>query len=340
MTHGPRRARPTLRTVADLAGVSIATASNVLSGRDDGRVRVSGATRSTVLAVAERVGYVPNRAAQAVRTGRTRVVQLALNAMSDPWSWALAEAVAARSRREGLVTSVLVGGDWYGSLRLQDGDVAFVDAVDDTDETRKRLEELAHGGRRLIVMSQVLEPDGIDIVRSDPLPGCRLAVRHLLGLSHDLGCLTHRSAIGTGLSRHGVYREELEAAGVAYDPTRVETFENTPASAFAAAVRLLSAPRRPRGVYATTDFAGRAVISAAQALGLRVPDDVLVTGAGNSPDASTVSPTLTTAGPVGFFDAVADLVVARALDDEAPRLHEFTWTLHVGGSTVRPHPGG
>ncbi|ASP34156.1 LacI family DNA-binding transcriptional regulator [Labrenzia sp. VG12] len=67
--------RPTLRTVAAEAGVAVTTVSRALA--DD--PRIAEATRKRIAAVADRLGYVPNRAAQRLRTGRTKVISLLLN---------------------------------------------------------------------------------------------------------------------------------------------------------------------------------------------------------------------------------------------------------------------
>ncbi|MEM9631088.1 MAG: substrate-binding domain-containing protein [Pseudomonadota bacterium] len=67
--------RPTLRTVAAEAGVAVTTVSRALA--DD--PRIAEATRKRIAEVAHTLGYVPNRAAQRLRTGRTKVISLLLN---------------------------------------------------------------------------------------------------------------------------------------------------------------------------------------------------------------------------------------------------------------------
>jgi LacI family transcriptional regulator len=67
--------KPTLRTVADATGFSVATVSRALA--DD--PRIAAKTRATVAAAAEKLGYIPDRAARRLRTGRTQVIALLLN---------------------------------------------------------------------------------------------------------------------------------------------------------------------------------------------------------------------------------------------------------------------
>lgn len=74
-TTAPPRGKPTLRTVAQATGFAVATVSRALAGDP----RIAKATRAKVNAAAERLGYVPDRAARRLRTGRTQVLTLLLN---------------------------------------------------------------------------------------------------------------------------------------------------------------------------------------------------------------------------------------------------------------------
>ncbi len=70
-----RSKKPTLRTIAERTGFAVTTVSRALSGDE----RIAEATRETVAEAARAVGYVPDRAAQRLRTGRTKVISLLVN---------------------------------------------------------------------------------------------------------------------------------------------------------------------------------------------------------------------------------------------------------------------
>lgn len=72
---GKQRGKPTLRTVADATGFAVTTVSRALSGDP----KIAPATRQKVAEAARRLGYVPDRAAQRLRTGRTKVITLLIN---------------------------------------------------------------------------------------------------------------------------------------------------------------------------------------------------------------------------------------------------------------------
>jgi LacI family transcriptional regulator len=340
MTEAMQRepARPTLKMVAQAAGVSTATVSYVLSGRSKGGPGVSDSTARRVHEAAAALNYHPNRFAQAVRTGRTGVVQLSLHMLSDPWSLAVADAVNTAANEHGLTTMILADGDWFSALERQPADVAFIDGIGaDRADGRRRLATLVERGQKLVVFDETLEPDGFDVIRSDALPGSRLAVDHLLERRDDIACLTTRGAATSDRpSRFSVFRDALAERGRAVRDERVAFFQDTQASAFTAALELLSRPDRPDGIYATTDFAAIAAINAAHRLGLRVPDDVAVIGVGNTPDGSLIEPALSTVGPVDFYRQQAQVIVDRALQEPGiplGELHAFEWSLIVRDST-------
>ncbi|CAN7196554.1 LacI family transcriptional regulator [Microbacterium foliorum] len=332
--------RPTLKMVAERAGVSTATVSYVFSGRSGAAsgAGVAEATAARVLAAADELNYRPNIAARTIRTGRSGMVQLSLHMLSDPWSLAVADAVNAEANRHGLTTLILADGDWHAALDRVESDVAYLDGVGIDEDAERKLADLVQRGQRLVVFSEHLEPAGFDVVRSDAIPGCELAMEHLLERHTAIGCLAAEGAVRlapTQVTRYTPYLEKMAGAGLEVDPDWTVTYTEGQASAFAAAVQLLSKDDRPSAIYATTDFAAIAAINAAHMLGLRVPHDVAVIGVGNTPDAQLVAPTLTTVGPTDFYDRQARIIIDRAFaaDDSPGQLHEFAWSLFSGAST-------
>ena len=93
----------TLKDIATAVGVSVATVSNVLNDRPNvGRV-----IRQKVLRAANKMGYRPNRAAQAMRTGRTRAIGLVLPDLTNPFFPELAQAVENTARSLGLLVCLV-----------------------------------------------------------------------------------------------------------------------------------------------------------------------------------------------------------------------------------------
>lgn len=336
-----RPKRPTLRMVAEAAGVSTATASYVLSGRARGATGVSVRTSARVRDAATRLGYHPDPAARAMRTGRTDQVLLSLTMLADPWSQAVAAAVSQALRPHGVTTLTLADDDWATVLERQPCDAVFIDAVDAGGRTEaeatERLKALAARGHRLVVFSETVEPDGFDVVRSVATGACHTAVEHLAADHTRIGCLTASRRRRKG-GRYSAYLQTMAAAGLEVRSDDVETYGRDAISAFAAATTLLERDDRPTAVYATTDFAAIATISAAHRLRLRVPEDVAVVGVGNTLEGEQMTPSLSTVGPVDFFPRIAEVVRARATGEQTGpgELISFDWSLFVRDSSRTP----
>ncbi|MDQ6740427.1 MAG: LacI family transcriptional regulator [Actinomycetota bacterium] len=348
---GDKTIRPTIRMVALEAGVSTATVSYVLSGRPGGSAGapgpgVSPATVRRVQDAAARLGYRPNQAARAIRTGRTKTVLLSLTMLSDPWSLAVIAAVQRAAEPLDITPMILADADWAKVLQHQSADAVFVDAV--PDGSQEQLTRLAEQGTRLVVFDELLKPAGFDVIRSVAAPGCVLAVEHLLTKHRKIGCLISgphltgttvarpasagrpTSAVSSGRPspRFAAYSETLAAAGIGQRPDYVAAFEA--GGAYAAAMKLLIQEDAPTAIYAVTDYAAVSAINAAQRLGLTVGRDVDIIGVGNTVEGEQMSPSLSTVGPVDFFDRVAALLLERATGADAqPHVMEFPWQLFV-----------
>ncbi|MEE2570964.1 LacI family DNA-binding transcriptional regulator [Pseudarthrobacter sp. J64] len=331
------RVRPTIRMVAAEAGVSTATVSYVLSGRRGvGGPGVSDTTVERVRAAAERLGYRPNHAARAIRTGRTNTVILSLTMLADPWSLAMVEAVQKAAAPLGITPLILGDADWVEVLNSHDADAVFVDAV--TPGQRAALHGLAARGTNLVVFDGELEPDGFDVIRSIAGPGCTLAVEHLLASHRKVACLVPtREGQPLAGPRYDAYTSALAGKGIVLNEDYVGVFDGTTAGAYAAATRLLDRQDRPTALYATSDYAAVSAINAAQRLGLKVGHDVDIIGVGNASESERMSPSLSTVGPVDFFERVAQLLLKRAVDGgtQFPEVLDFPWQLFVRDSA--PH---
>src|SRR5689334_11887500 len=93
----------TVKDIASTVGVSVATVSNVLNGKPN----VGEEIRRRVLRAAKQLGYRPNRAAQAMRTGRTRAIGLILPDLTNPFFPELAQAVENTARASGLLVCLI-----------------------------------------------------------------------------------------------------------------------------------------------------------------------------------------------------------------------------------------
>ena len=170
----------TLNDVAREAGVAVSTASRALSRPG----RVSRVTRERVQAVASRLGYQPNRIAQALPSGRTMMLALLVADITNPYNFGLIRGAEAQARAAGYT---LVLGDTQES---EDLERALLDrlgsAVDGFLLGASRLpdDDLIEAGRRRPIVLFNREAEGFASVVTDTADGVRQVVEHLVALGH------------------------------------------------------------------------------------------------------------------------------------------------------------
>ena len=94
----------TIKEVAEIAGVSIATVSRVMSNSD---YPVSETTRATILRVAKDVGYLPNRAARSLRTERSSLIGVILDNFDSQWAPVIIRGIQDILHNSGYFTLVV-----------------------------------------------------------------------------------------------------------------------------------------------------------------------------------------------------------------------------------------
>lgn len=331
--------RPTIKTVAAAAGVSTATVSYVLAGRTKNKGSgISAETSQRVHAAAEKLGYRPNQAARAIRTGRSNLMMLSLTMLSDPWSLSVSKAVGAAVEYAGITPMILADTDWRQAIKRQSADVVFIDAADHPGDA-ELLAELARSNN-LVVFSDTLEPNGFDVIRSTPGTTMDEAMDHLTASHRKVSCLTSQSSLRVPAPRrYGAYVAGLERAGIDFRPEYVSAFDGDEINAYQAAVALFELPDPPTAIFATSDFVAMAAIQAALRNRLAVPEDVAVLGIGNTLQGEAMTPSLTSVGPLNFFAKLAQFLVDRATDDTMPhQVVEFPWQLLVRETTQADPP--
>jgi LacI family transcriptional regulator len=283
--------RPTIRDVADRAGVSIATVSRVLNGRGD----VSVETRERVREVARSVGYTADPAARALATQRTQLVGVVVGDNAGHRDLSLlffSQVLAAISRRLALAE--------YDALLLQPNelgqhhrfDAAILIGIDATDPLVTNLwthavpyvgVDVRVGGRRNA------------FVGSDHAAGVRLALGHL----HELGHRRIAHVAGArntvaGADRITAFRRESAALGLDLPDAYVREADFSSAGGYRATSELLSLDERPTAIVAASDLMALAALQAIRDAGLEPGRDVAVVGFDDLEAAALAYPPLTT----------------------------------------------
>ncbi|MGW4362847.1 LacI family DNA-binding transcriptional regulator [Streptomyces californicus] len=336
----PVPARPTSRDVARAAGVSQATVSLVLGGKWPGRV--SEATAGRVRDAASDLGYRPNLAARSLRLGRTRTALLVVPALTNEFFARVYAGAAALAAEHDFGVVLYPSPDGAGPARDPFASArAALDGVIASSMAAGALEAL-HGADLPLVM---LDSDPSDTgpaarVNLDIADGMRQVTEHLLGLGHSR-FLHLASAVDTWT--FAVRADALHGALDAVEGATVRTVRaalDVRAGREAVERALAVAGERPTAIVCDDDILAAGACKAARRLGLRVPDELSVTGFDDLALATALEPELTTvrlpAERVGERGMEALLAVLDGRPAEPGRLPV---RLVVRGSTAPPAAG-
>lgn len=272
-----RQSPPTLRDVAQRAGVSSAIASRVLNL--DPKVRVRDDTRRRVQEAAEELGYVPHSLARSLRGARTGAIGLVMHGLDSPINIHVLEGAHTRCARSGFVTLLAEAEDL-----AQDDDQLGVFLA------RGRLDGvILHSGYgaedRLVeaisrtVPAVLMNADGgrdVPTVRIDDAAATELATAHLLELGHeDIVFLAGADGSESSARRESGYRSALSRADLAETADVVHAGWWTDSGARAIET-LLARPRLPTGIVIANAVAATGALSALRSAGVRVPEQISV----------------------------------------------------------------
>ncbi|MFD7997608.1 LacI family DNA-binding transcriptional regulator [Streptomyces mirabilis] len=297
---GGRRRPPTIHDVAREAGVSRGTVSRVLNGGH----YVSPAAQEAVNAAIRRTGYVVNRHARSLITGRSDSIGFLLTEPQERFF-------------EDPNFNVLLRGC---TQALAGHDIPLLLMLAGTEDERRRItryitaghvdgvllvsshsgdpvaEQLREAGVPLVACGKPIGLGSkVSYVAADDRDGARDMVKHLVSLGRRrIGMVTGPRDTPGGVERLAGYREVLAEAGIEADDRLVASGDYSRASGEAGAEQLLDRAPDMDAVFVASDLMAQGVLAALHKAGRRVPEDVAVGGFDDSPAATAVTPALTT----------------------------------------------
>jgi len=274
-------ARIGIRQVAAEAGVSVTTVSHVLNEVPHAQVREE--TRQRVLLAAQRLGYRANRAAQSLRTQRTKTLALVSDAIATtPYAGQLILGAQRAAQAHGY-TVLLFNTDNDPSVEEQELDALTEYQVDGviyaTMYHRVVSVPAALEGTPLVLLDAESPGSGAPSVVPDEVGGGRTATEELIGNGHRrIGFVTNVDDVPATHGRLQGYREALEAAGIDFDPELVASAESESWGGYRAASSLVMLADRPTALFCYNDRMAMGAYRAAAELRLRIPEDLSVVG--------------------------------------------------------------
>jgi len=323
-TEGPQAGMTKIgiKDIAAQAGVSIATVSHAFRNPS----RVSDDTRKKVLALAEQMGYSPNRLAASLRTARSGNIVAIIPDVTDSYNSRIIKGIERIAHSRGY--SVLLG-DTQGSeerereyaaltrSRHADGIILMSHRlpfdVDDMDRGGQRLPPIVNG-------SEYTGYAGIPSVSIDDKQASIDATNHLLGYGHkDIVVITGNMDSTSSRQRLEGFHVAMQAAGLDVGSRNIVYGEYTIKGGERSAQALLAHKERPTAVFCFSDEIAFGCLHALRNRGFDVPGDISVMGFDDVPFAGYCAPPLTTmAQPTEEIGATCATILLDIIEGEQP----------------------
>jgi LacI family transcriptional regulator len=339
--------RATQNDVAHLAGVSRATVSYVINERSEGIIPITEETRRKVLSAAKQLGYEPDAAAQSLRLQVSHTIGVLIPDMFNPHYWQIISGVEETAQAKGysllLTSTSLKPNREHIAVRelLRRRVDGIILALTYANEDELEIKTIIH--RRSPVVTLGNSINELDSVSADDQSGARGLIQHLIELGHRrVGFIYGVAHHQLGIHRLNVYHQMMAEMGQSDSDQYVEYCGAKISDGYQAAQRLLKRIPRPTAIMTINDHLAIGVMHAIFEHGLRVPEDISVTGFDDIVDASYVQPPLTTVkmNAEEMGSTAASVLFERIAEPERPIQHLMISTQLVCRASTGLAPRG
>jgi len=288
---------PTLEEVAKLAGVSRATASRVFTASP----KVSPRAKRAVERAAQKLSYVPNRAARTLVTGRTDSIGLVIPEptaflFGDPFFPRLVRGISEVLSHEHLQLVLLAPQSAADESRLEGYlsaghvDGVLMVSLHGNDPLPARL---LKRGMPVVLGGRPTGNGAVSFVDVDNVGGARMAVEHLLATGRKrIATISGPLDMGAGIDRLHGYREAMRQGGLKFDESYEHAGDFGQESGAIAMDALLGRHPDLDAVFCASDVMAAGALGILRQKGRRVPQDVAVVGFDDSSIATSTVPAL------------------------------------------------
>lgn len=290
--------RVTLKDVAKAASVHVSTVSRALSPHTSTSLSKDVADR--IKAVAKELGYRPNRIAAGLRTNRSMTVGVMIPDITNTLFPPIVRGIEGTLEPLGYAT-ILVNTDNLPEREHRLIDVLRERGVDGIITAAARrddpgIAELVKLGIPVVSLNRRLDMSAVPFVINDDNVGMNLLLKHFFDLGHRrIGHVAGPRELSTGQSRAAAFSEGCKALGLPECADLIsysDRFEE--AEGERCSVELLRSHPQITALLCGNDRLAIGAYSGIKSLGLRVPEDVSVTGFNDSPMLESIPPRLTT----------------------------------------------
>ncbi len=284
----------TIKEIAELAGVSVATVSRVFSDADT----VSERTRKHVLAVAKKYHYEPNLLGRNLRTKETKVILIILTTIANHFCSRVVRGINAAAQQAGYTAMICATND------LRESEESYLDLVRNhladgaiIINTLMSEEEVRDMAQRyhIVQCSEYVDEEYTPYVSIDNRLAAREAAEHLISLGRKrILYLTVDNQLVSTEQRFLGYQDALRQHNIPFDPQLVCYGNYGYRNGGEVVAETLRQKKQFDAVFAISDRMAAGAVTALKHAGLRVPEDVAVVGFDNTDISYILEPQLST----------------------------------------------
>jgi DNA-binding LacI/PurR family transcriptional regulator len=287
-----------IKQIAQLCGVSIPTVSKALHGN----YKIKDGTRKRIMSIAQQYNYRPNALVRSLRSSRTLTVGVACNSFSDEYAGTILAGIM-KCLHSNQYEALVINWDMSvrdGSCVLQSMGERRVDGIlmfpPEKVPPPTYLTELRAFHGPVVVIDQKWPGCEYDFVGNADQKGAFDVTEYLIKLGHRKIGNIHAGSLSTGQSRLEGFRDAMSVHGLPMDQKWIAEIRYSISSeeAYSQALKLLSMEDRPTAVVCFNDYSAMGVLGAAFDLGIKVPEELSITGFADLMIARSFRPKLTT----------------------------------------------
>ena len=300
MTGFETARKGTLKDIARIAGVDVSTVSRAVNNSP----LISAEIKERVLAIAERLNYIPNSLGRGLVSQRNETLGIILpkiDFLQGPFFSKVLSGIEQVSVENGynilIASAMSKTRDKHFPFNLTRARRIDGMLVINEYQVIRDLAALKEENFPLVFVNRKINDPEIHCVSSDNAQGGRLAAAHLIGLGHRrIGVVTGKFNLASTHERLEGHKGALEQHGIPFNEELVREglFELGIESGQRCGEALLALSDRPTAIFAFSDELAIGVMQAARARGLRIPEDLAIVGYDNMEYSAHLSPRLTT----------------------------------------------
>jgi DNA-binding LacI/PurR family transcriptional regulator len=337
----------TIKDIARYTGVSHSTVSRALRGS----ALISDATALRIRQAALELGYLPSVAARSLKTNRSQVLGVVVSSLADPFFSEIVQGVEDALQESGYRLFVAVSErDPRREQKIVQAMMEHrVDGVIicSTSFSTEQGRQLSEYGLPIVVINNQAAEDYRYSIYHDDLDGSRQVTRHLIDLGHQrIAYLGNSSSGRTSQDRLNGFQLEMDTAGLPVLEGCIHLEAGgEPEHGLAASYHFLNLPCDPTALVCFNDMMAIGLLKGLQQAGVRVPEEMSITGFDNIVFSAYTRPSLTTFDqPKRFIGAEAARLLLGLLqlpldcqNQPESKIRLLRGRLLVRTSTASPH---